>query len=251
MRLKDKVAIITGGNSGIGRATAELFAREGAKVLIASLGIEQGADTVAHIIEQGGTALFVETDVAQAEAVRLMVERAVAEWGRIDVLFSNAAISIPSDVVNCSLDDWNRTLAVNLTGAFLCAKYTVPVMISGGGGSIIYNSSQQAFVGSKNAAAYTATKGALNALARAMAVDYAHHHIRVNCICPGAVETPALLNWFETENGPNKDAWLAEHPLGRFGRPAEIAQAVLYLASDDTAWMTGSALVLDGGFTAH
>jgi len=251
MRLQDKVTIITGGNSGIGRATAEVFAQEGAKVLIAARDAERGAQTVAQIRDRGGTSIFVQTDVSQPEDVRRMVDAAVREWGRIDVLFSNAGISIPADVVNCDLEDWNKTLAINLTGAFLSSKYTVPVMIRGGGGSIIFDSSQQAFVGSKNAAAYTATKGALNALARAMAIDYAEHQIRVNCICPGAVETEGLLSWFKEESGPDKDMWLAKHPLGRFGRPVEVAKAVLYLASDDSAWMTGTALVLDGGFIAH
>ena len=250
MRLKDKVAIITGGNSGLGRATVEVFAAEGAKVLVAARNIERGEQTVADVEAAGGTAVFVQTDVSREDDVKRMVDTAVKEWGRIDVLFSNAGISIPSDVVNCSLEDWNRTLAINLTGGFLCSKYTVPVMIENGGGSIIFDSSQQAFVGSKDAAAYTTTKGGLNALSRAMAIDYAPHSIRVNCICPGAVETEGLLSWFES-GGPDKQEWLAKHPLGRFGRPEEVAFAVLFLASDESAWMTGTAMVLDGGFTAH
>lgn len=250
MRLNEKVAIITGGNSGIGRATAEEFVAEGAKVLIAARDVPRGEQIVAQLRAKGGDALFVQTDVSQPDDVKRMVDAAVRQWSRIDVLFSNAGISIPADVVSCSLEDWNKTLEINLTGAFLCSKYTLPVMIDVGGGSIIFNSSQEAFIGSKDAAAYTATKGALNALARAMAIDHAQHRIRVNCICPGAVATEGLEAWFEA-GGPDREAWLAMHPLGRFGRPSEVAKAVVYLASDESAWMTGTALVLDGGFIAH
>lgn len=249
--MKGKVAIITGGNTGIGFATSRLLASQGAQVLIASLDPERGAEAEATIRDEGGTALFVETDVTQAAEVSHMVKTTLRKFGRIDVLFCNAGFSSPADVVHCHEDDWNHTLAVHLTGAFLCSKYVVPEMIRLGGGSILINSSQQALVGSKNSAAYSAAKGGLIALARAMAIDYAEHNIRVNCICPGAVKTEAMLRWLDQEGAPDREAWLMKHPLGRFGLPEEIAKAVLYLVSDDATWITGSTLVIDGGFTAQ
>ncbi len=251
MRLQDKVAIITGGNTGIGFATSRLFASEGARVLMASLDPVRGGEAVAEIEEAGGTALFVETDVTQADDVRRMVETAVSEWGRVDILFSNAGYSVPGDVVNCSEEEWHKMIDVGLKGAFLCSKYVVPEMIEAGGGSIIFNSSQQSFVGSKNAAAHSAGKGALISLARALAIDHAEQNIRVNCVCPGAIRTEGLMRWFEMEGAPDRQFLLEQHPLGRFGEPEDIAKAVLYLASDDAGWVTGIALIVDGGFTAH
>ena len=251
MRLQDKVAIVTGGNTGIGFATSRLFAREGARVLTASRNRVRGEEAVAQIRDEGGIAMFVQTDVAQAADARRMVETAVSEWGRVDILFSNAGYSVPGDVVNCREEDWDRMLDVDLKGAFLCSKYVVPEMIKAGGGSIIFNSSQQAIVGGKENVAYSAAKGGLISLARAMAIDHAEHNIRVNCICPGAVATEALMRWFEMEGAPDKQFWLEQHPLGGFGKPEDIATAVLYLASDDASWVTGIALIVDGGFTAH
>jgi len=251
MRLKDKVAIITGGGTGIGLATSRLFAAEGARVVIASRSWSRGEEAAAHIRAAGGTAIFVETDVSRVADVRHLVDTTIMTWGRVDILFSNAGFSVPGDVVTCSEEDWDVMIDVDLKGAFLCSKFVVPEMIRGGGGSIIFNSSQQALAGGKNNVAYSAAKGGLIALARAMAVDHASQHVRVNCVCPGAVATETLLRWFETDGAPDKAFWLQQHPLGRFGTPEEIAQAVLYLASDDAAWVTGTALVIDGGFTAH
>ena len=244
MRLSGQVAVITGGNTGIGLATTRLFASEGAQVLAASLGDGEAVVDIAN-------AAFHETDVTDAESVRGMVAAAVERFGRIDALFCNAGYSRPGSVVTAAEQDWDRTLAVNLTGTFLCCRYTVPVMLEQGGGSIIINSSQQALVGSKNSAAYTATKGGLVALARAMAVDHAAENIRVNAICPGAVETPGLTAWFARPGAPDPEAWRRAHPLGRFGQPEDVARAALYLASTDSSWVTGSVLVVDGGFSAQ
>jgi NAD(P)-dependent dehydrogenase (short-subunit alcohol dehydrogenase family) len=180
-----------------------------------------------------------------------MVACAIEEWGRVDILFSNAGYSVPGDVMTCSEEDWDRMIDVDLKGGFLCSKYVVPEMVKVGGGSIIFNSSQQALVGGKNNVAYSAAKGGLISMARAMAIDHAEALVRVNCVCPAAIATENLMDWFEMEGAPDRDRWLARHPLGRFGDPDDVAQAVLYLASDDASWVTGTVLVVDGGFTAH
>jgi NAD(P)-dependent dehydrogenase (short-subunit alcohol dehydrogenase family) len=244
MRLAGKVAIITGGNTGLGLATTRLFAAEGAKVLAASLGDGQalaGIDNVA----------FTPTDVTSAEAVQRMAATAVELFGRVDVLFCNAGFSRPGNVLTASDEDWAQTMAVNLSGTFLCCRFVVPIMIEGGGGSIVINSSQQALVGSKNSVAYTTSKGGLLALTRAMAIDHAAAGIRVNAVCPGAVETEGLAAWFARPGAPNPEDWKRAHPLGRFGVPDDVAKAALYLASDDSAWVTGTVLVVDGGFVAQ
>jgi NAD(P)-dependent dehydrogenase (short-subunit alcohol dehydrogenase family) len=250
MRLQGKVAIITGGSTGIGLATARLFAAEGARVLLASRNRERGEAAAAEL-GGSGTALFVETDVRRASDARRMVEAAAGAWGRLDILFCNAGFSVPGDVVACTEEDWDDMLDVDLKGAFLCSKYAVPQMAKTGGGAVIFNSSQQALAGWKNNVAYTAAKGGLIAMARAMAIDHAEQGIRVNVVAPGAVATEALMAWFGKEGAPEKNFWLAQHPLGRFGDPDDIAKAVLYLASDDASWVTGQTLVVDGGFTAH
>jgi meso-butanediol dehydrogenase / (S,S)-butanediol dehydrogenase / diacetyl reductase len=244
VRLSGRTAIVTGGNTGIGLATSRLFAAEGAQVMAASLGDGAAVSDIANVA-------FQHTDVTDTESIRRMVAEAVERFGRIDVLFCNAGFSRPGSVLTADEEDWARTLAVNLTGTFLCCRYVVPIMLDGGGGSIIINSSQQALVGSRNSVAYTASKGALVALTRAMAIDHAQQGIRVNAICPGAVETDALAAWFSRAGAPDPDAWRRAHPLGRFGLPADVAHAALYLASAESAWVTGSVLVVDGGFSAQ
>lgn len=251
MRLNDKVAIITGGSSGIGLATARLFAREGARVLIASRDQTRGDAGVAQIRDEAGIARYAQTDVTDSESVKRMVACAVDAWGRVDILFSNAGYSVPGDVLTCSEEDWNQMIDVDLKGGFLCSKYVVPEMVERGSGSIIFNSSQQALVGGKNNVAYTAAKGGLISMTRAMAVDHAEDGIRVNCVCPGAIDTKSLDEWFTMDRSPDREYWLEQHLMGRFGDPLDVAKAVLYLASDDASWVTGTVLVVDGGFTAH
>lgn len=244
MRLKGKVAIVTGGNTGLGLATARVFAAEGAKVLVASLGDDQALTGIANVA-------FVQTDVTSAKSVERMAAFAIEKFERIDVLFCNAGYSRPGNVLTASDEDWAHTMAVNLTGTFLCCRYVVPKMIEGGGGSIVINSSQQALVGAKNSVAYSATKGGLLALTRAMAIDHATEGVRVNAVCPGAVETEGLKAWFARPGAPNEAEWRRAHPLGRFGRPDDVAMAALYLASDESSWVTGTVLVVDGGFVAQ
>jgi NAD(P)-dependent dehydrogenase (short-subunit alcohol dehydrogenase family) len=244
VRLSGSVAVITGGNTGIGLATTRLFAAEGARVLVASLGDGEALAGTANVA-------FQQTDVTDADSVQRMAAAAMQLFGRIDVLFCNAGYSRPGSVLTAHQDDWAHTLAVNLTGTFLCCRHVVPFMLEQGGGSIIVNSSQQALVGSKNSAAYTASKGGLVALTRAMAIDHAEAGIRVNAICPGAVETAGLATWFSRPGAPDPEAWKAAHPLGRFGLPEDVARAALFLASTESSWVTGSVVVVDGGFSAQ
>ncbi len=244
MRLLGKVAVITGGNTGIGLATTRLFAAEGARVVAASLGDDDALAGVSN-------AIFTTTDVTDPESVRSMVATAVNLFGSIDVLFCNSGYSRPGSVLSTDAAEWAQTLAVNLTGAFLCCRQVVPVMLQHGGGSIVINSSQQALVGSRNSVAYSASKGGLVALGRAMAVDHAQDRIRVNIICPGAVATDGLAEWLRRPGAPTATEWRQSHPLGRFGEPDDVARAALYFASPESGWVTGSVLAVDGGFTAQ
>jgi len=252
MRLAGKVAIITGAGSGIGRATAILFVQEGARVVVADVAPEGGRETVEMIRRDGGEAIFVETDVSKADDVIKMVEMAVETFGRIDVLFNNAAVTIPASVVTATEEVWDRTMAIDLKGVFLPSKYAIPHMIEGGGGTVINTASMCGLVASPNQAPYSAAKGGVIALTRQMAIDYATHNIRVNSICPSEVRTPMFLGFINLAPDPEEKMreLVARIPMGRVAEPEELARAALFLASDDSSYVTGVTLPVDGGLTA-
>jgi len=252
MRIKDKVALITGGTSGIGEATALLFAKEGAKVAITGRNEDRGAGVVAHIKQLGNDAIFLRADVSLATDCQRAVDETLRAFGKLDILFNNAGVFYPQTAVECSEREWDEQIDVNLKGTFLMSKFALPTMIAQGHGVIINNSSGWGIVGGDRAVAYCASKGGVVLMTKAMAIDHGRQGIRVNCICPGDVETPMLpadakmrgLKWDDYIAG------CASRPLGRIGTAEEIAKAVLFLASDDSSFMTGAALVVDGGGTA-
>ncbi len=250
MRLANKVALVTGGGVGIGAAVARLFAREGASVVITGRRKEMLEQVVTEIERAGGRALAVAGSVADEGHARSAVGQAVRAFGKLDVLVNNAGIGAFGKALH-ETDDatWDEQLAVNLTGVFRMTRAALPELIRAGGGSIINVSSIAALVGIPSIAAYSATKGALNALTRCLAVEYAEHKIRCNAICPGLVDTPMAAPLMADP------ARLAEvlsvYPMARAGTPEEVAKLVLYLASDDAAWMTGSIIPIDGGMTAQ
>jgi NAD(P)-dependent dehydrogenase (short-subunit alcohol dehydrogenase family) len=252
MRLKDKVALITGGTSGIGEATALLFAREGAQVAITGRNPERGAQVVKRIEASGGKTTFIRADVSSASDCQRAVNETVQAFGRIDILFNNAGVYYPQTALECSEREWDEQIDVNLKGTFLMSKAVLPGMIAQKSGVIINNASGWGIVGGDHAVAYCASKGGVVLMTKAMAIDHGSQGIRVNCVCPGDVETPMLpadakmrgLKWEDYLAG------CANRPLGRVGTVEEIAKAVLFLASDDSSFMTGAALVVDGGGTA-
>jgi len=250
--LKNKVALITGGASGIGRATAILFAQEGAAVNIADINSRQGQAVVDEIRAQGGRACFSLCDVTNAEDCELAVDATLEQFGRLDILFNNAGIIRRADVVETTEAEWDKVLAVNLKSVFLMSKYAVPEIAKQGGGAIVNTGSGWGIKGGRNAVSYCASKGAVVNMTRAMAIDHGPQNIRVNCICPGDTDTPMLRNEAQ-QLGQAEDRFLAEakeRPLNRYAQPLEIAQAVLYLVSDAASYVTGAVLAVDGGGTA-
>ena len=249
-RLKDKVCLITGGGSGIGRATCELFAREGAKVVVADK-LLSAARVVAALI--GEAAIAIEVDVAQSASVRSMIDATIRDLGRLDVLINNAGYGIPGSVVETSEDDWDKLMAVNVNGVFFGCKYAIPVMKQQGGGVIVNTASIVANVGIRNRAAYCASKGAVAALTRAMALDHVNDNIRVNCVAPGTVDSPYFEDIIRKSERPQelRRELEARQAMNRLGRPEEIANAFLFLASDESSFSTGSMLIVDGGMTAQ
>ena len=249
-KLDGKVALITGAGSGIGRATALLFAREGAKVAVADCAPPGGQETVRMIKEAGGEAVFVEVDVSKAADVERMVKTTVDTYGRIDILHNNAAIQGPfGAVTETSEDDWDRTIDVNLKGIFLVSKYVIPVMVESGGGSIINMASTAGIVGIPVTPVYCAAKGGVIQLTKSMALAHLEQNIRVNCICPGGTQTPMSALWLPEEPA-EREAMLAGLPGGRWIQPEEIARTVLFLACDDSSPAVGSVVVVDLGHTA-
>jgi NAD(P)-dependent dehydrogenase (short-subunit alcohol dehydrogenase family) len=251
MRLKDKVALITGGGGGIGRATARLFAQEGAQVVVVDIAEGAGRDTVAAVDEVGGEALFVGADVSLATDCARMVEQAEAHFGRLDVLFNNAGIMHSADDDAIATDEaiWDLTMAINLKGVFLGCKYGIPALRRAGGGAIINTASFVALLGAATPQlAYTASKGGVLSMTRELAVIHARENIRVNALCPGPLRTEMLMSFLDTEE--KKYRRLVHIPMGRFGEAQEMAKAALYLASDESSYMTGAEFVVDGGITA-
>src|ERR1700694_4665747 len=248
-RIAEKVALITGAASGIGRATALLFAREGAAVALADVNTDAGRRVADEIAQSAGRAFFEPVDATRAADCRRLVERAIREFGRIDILFNNAGILRRATVLELSEDDWDRVMAVNVKSIYLLSREVIPHMRKAGGGTIINTASGWGLTGGARAAVYCASKGAVVLLTKAMAIDHGPQKIRVNCMCPGGTDTAMLRNEAEQLGEPNSRflAESAKRPLGRLGTPEEIAQAVLYLASDASSFVTGTALVVDGG----
>ncbi len=251
MRLKNKVAIITGAGSGIGRESSCLFAAEGASIVVADCNDAAGKETVKLIEAKGGKAIFVRADVSRSADCKKMVSVAEKSFGRLDILFNNAGIMADGDddAVQTEEAVWEKTLAVNLKGVYLCCKFGIPALRKAGGGSIINTASFVAFLGAATPQlAYTASKGGVVSMTRELAVIHAREGIRVNALCPGPLKTELLMRFLNTTAKKNRR--LVHIPMGRFGEAKEVAKAALFLASDDSSFVTGASLMVDGGITA-
>ena len=246
-RLKDKVAIVTGAGMGLGNSTAILFAEQGARVVVADSNQEAGEKTVAQICDQGGEAIFVLMDVRRASDAQQMVSAAVDRFGQLDILINNVGVQVNKNVLDTTEDEWDFVLDTNLKAMFICSKYAIRQMRQQRGGSIVCISSLSGLVGNALQASYNASKHGVIGLARCMAIDHAADNIRVNVVCPGSMNTPLTLTIPEEKIAPYRKANLLE----RFAEPIEIAQTVLFLASDEASFVTGSVMVADGGFTTR
>ncbi len=239
-KLKDKVALVTGGGAGIGRATALAFAREGAKVVVGNRNIDRGKETIEQIQQAGGDALFLQTDVTQADQVEALVDHAVSHFGRLDVAFNNAGIEgemVP--LADQTEDNYLRVMDTNVKGTWLSMKYEIAQMLRQDGGAIVNNASVLGSVGIAGGAIYVASKHAVLGMTKSAALDYAKQGVRINAVSPGAIQTAMI------------DRMARLHPSGRIGRPEEVAEAVLWLASDAASFVVGTELLIDGGFTAQ
>ncbi len=251
MRFQGKVVLITGAGVGIGRAAAVRFAKEGAKVAVNSLTPANGMETLRLLKQAGGEGIYIQGDVSRDADARRMADETVKGFGRIDVLVNNAGIVLPGKVDNTSEEDWDRTMAVNLKGPFLVSRCVIPEMRRTGGGVIVNTASVVAIKGVKDRAAYSASKGGLWALTKAMAADYLADKIRVNCICPGTTYTPSLERRIQAFADPEKARadFIARQPMGRLGTDEEIAAAILFAASDEAGFLNGATISIDGGMT--
>lgn len=252
MRLQSKVAVVTGGGAGMGLAVARAYAREGARVVVAEINRADGEATVNTIRAAGGEAIFCHTDVADGKSVAAMVAQAVAQWGGIDILYNNAAVQLVGQDARAhelSEEVWDRTYGINIRGVWLCAKYVIPAMLTQGGGSIINVASPTGMLGcAPGFTAYSSSKGAVFALTRVMAADYARDQIRVNAVVPGATETPLTKELFTDQK--TRQGLIDSTPLGRLGQAEDVVGLAIFLASDESAYCTGGSYMVDGGLTA-
>ncbi len=251
MKLKDRVAIITGAGSGLGRASALLFSKEGAKIVAADINVAGGEETVKMIEGAGGEAIFVPVDVTRAVDCENMVRTCVEKYGKLDIMFNNAgALGTAKAVADLTEEDWSQTISLNLTGVFFGTKYAIPEMLKGGGGAIVNTASVAGLKPMRHGALYATTKAAVIQLTMGTAIDYARKKIRVNCIAPGTIDT----HFHDWAGNPDaiaamKDFMLKLQPIGRLAQPEEVARAALYLVSDEASFVTGSTLVVDGGMS--
>jgi NAD(P)-dependent dehydrogenase (short-subunit alcohol dehydrogenase family) len=256
-RLEGRIAIVTGGTSGIGRATALLFAREGAIVVITGRRVESGKSVVAEIEAAGGRGAFIAADHTRGADCRRVIDTVIADFGRLDILFNNAGVVVSGSAEDTSDEDWFYTLDLNVTAVWRMSKLALPHMRAQGGGVIVNNASDWGLVAGQRAVAYCASKGAVVQMTRAMALDHARENIRINAVCPGdtIVERWMQNGYYKGSGGVERETALKESgealPMGRLGQPEEIARAVLFLASDDSSFMTGATLAVDGGNTAR
>lgn len=251
LRLEGKVALVTGGGSGIGRATALVFAREGAKVVVADVLTEGGEGTVSRIRESGGKAIFVRTDVSKVGEVIALIDNVVTIYGRLDCACNNAGIEgTIAQTADCTEENWDRVIDINLKGVWLCMKYEIPEMLKQGSGAIVNTASIAGLIGFQGLPAYCASKGGIIQLTKTAALEYATKGIRINAVCPGVIRTPMVER--VTGGKPELEAqFTALEPVGRMGAPGEVAEAVVWLCSDAASFVTGHPLVVDGGFVAQ